>query len=52
MQQRDLKRDPKRDIAIIGAGIGGLTLALALEQRGFAPPSTNAPPRWAKWARA
>lgn len=27
----------QRDIAIIGAGIGGLTLALALRQRGFAP---------------
>ncbi|WP_232495403.1 FAD-dependent monooxygenase [Novosphingobium kaempferiae] len=27
----------QREIAIIGAGIGGLTLALALRQRGFAP---------------
>lgn len=27
----------QRDVAIIGAGIGGLTLALALRQRGFAP---------------
>ncbi len=27
----------EREIAIIGAGIGGLTLALALRQRGFAP---------------
>ena len=39
-------------VLIVGAGIGGLTAALALRQAGFDTMSTSRPVSCARWAPA
>src|SRR5690349_16455170 len=36
----------RKDFAIIGGGIGGLTLAIALRRKGFEPTVYEAAPKW------